>query len=277
MATQNPSRLRSSRGKWRGYNIFQIVRRLGLTAGLKLALDMGDLVSNPGSGQKLLDLAGSGYDFFRGNSNTATTDDPSFNGTAGRLSSAEYLGFDGGDVMRYDTTNETWMQNLHKNNAVFTFILGVYWPGEGTGDQGILGTSGIDGGGTIGVDWMINDAEGNTSDFVVRNSGVVTRFRADAVPCVTGWNIIGISVNEAAGADAMITMVNGKTTSQDATYTSPSASNASQTLELMSRGNGGKKAPNGARFGFCVAWEGTALSAAQMLAFYEAIRGRYSL
>lgn len=69
-------------------------------------LDATDADSYPGSGQTWANLIaspadGSGqtdFDVWRGGSSSASTDDPTFNGTAG--DSAAYWSFDGGDFFR---------------------------------------------------------------------------------------------------------------------------------------------------------------------------------
>ena len=258
-------------------NVITAIKRLGLGTGLRFVLDMSDPVSNPNTGQKILDLSGNGYDFFRGIDNTATTDDPSFNGTPNWSDSA-YLGLDGGDVARYDTTNETFMQNFHKDNAIFSFLVGWY---AANAESGILGTSGINAGTEIGVDWELSPA-GNFSDFVVRNNGVVNRFLANSGisgAVASRWNIFGFSCNEAVGANGACTMMNGETLLHTSTYTSPSAASATRTLELFSRGNALTKAASGSRFGFMACWEGTggARSAAEFRALFHALRGKYKI
>src|SRR5688572_10725967 len=108
--------------------LLTILNGLGLTANLKLCLDAGDNLSAPAAATSWLDRSGNGYDFFRGTTSGADATDPTFNGTPGELSAAEYWSFDGGDFFRYDTTNETWMQNLHKNNALLSFFCWLYLP-----------------------------------------------------------------------------------------------------------------------------------------------------
>ena len=117
-----------------------IIDDLGLSTGLQLCLDAGDLASYPGSGQKWLDQA-QRYDFFLGATSGAAADDPTFNGVAGDLKDSTYWALDGTQFFRYDTTNETWMQNLHKNGATYTFV-GWVWFGTLVSVVCIAGTIG---------------------------------------------------------------------------------------------------------------------------------------
>ena len=67
------------------------------------------------------------YDFYRGANSTATTDDPTFNGSAG--SAAAYWSFDGGDFFSIKSgANTTFLNNLHKTTggADFWFAAACY-------------------------------------------------------------------------------------------------------------------------------------------------------
>ena len=122
----------------------------GLTSGIQYALDAGDSNSYSGTGQSWLDTSGNEQDFFRGADGSASTDDPTFNGTAGGLSDTEYWSFDGGDFFRYDSAQETWMDNLHKNNARFAFMAWVFVKHSGVENQYITATAHVGANGLIG-------------------------------------------------------------------------------------------------------------------------------
>ena len=119
-------------------SFYDVINALGLTGGLKLVLDAGD-VSSYSSGQSWLDLSGNGYDFYLGDTSSSESSDPTFNGTPGNLSTSEYFAFDGGDYFIYDSANETWMQNIHKDNAKFTICI---WFKFGTQDHALIGDAG---------------------------------------------------------------------------------------------------------------------------------------
>lgn len=114
-----------------------------------------NLIAAPADG-----AAQTAYDFYRGASVTATTDDPTFTGTAG--SAAAYWAMDGGDYFRLVTgTNTTWLNNLHKTTggSDFWYALAMrYNDGGGSATQRILST-GINGGTAIGIASTVNSSE----------------------------------------------------------------------------------------------------------------------
>lgn len=97
------------------------IQLAGLTADLQLCLDAGDEASYT-SGQVWTDLSSSGSHFNRGTTNGSESSDPTFNGTAGRRSSGEFFSFDGGDRFQHASSIASWMQNMSKNNARFSFF-----------------------------------------------------------------------------------------------------------------------------------------------------------
>ena len=105
-------------------NFYEDIVTAGLTSGLRVVLDAGS--ADAGSGQSWLDVSGNGVDFFRGADGNSSTDDPAYNGTLGNLSSSEYYSYDGGDFFTYDSTNESWMQDMHKDNAEFSIAMWLY-------------------------------------------------------------------------------------------------------------------------------------------------------
>lgn len=259
---------------WRGANGLYVARKLGLTSGLKLVLDAGDKDSYT-SGQPWLDLSGNGYDFNRGASSSAAGDDPTFNGTAGGLTSAEYWSFDAGDQFRYDTTNETWMQNLHKAAAKLTAIFWVY-PPLVAATNGLFGTNGTGSGGGIGCHFQY--ASTGVLTFRVANTPTnCLSASSSGVLVANKWQMATVSVDEAGGASASLFAINDATETFNGAYTSPSASNASQTLELAARGNSNVRIETGARISMVMMWESVALQAGQVRAFFNATRGRFGV
>lgn len=260
---------------WRGANALYVARKLGLTSGLKLVLDAGDVASYPGAGQSWQDLSGNGYDFFLGATNGATTDDPTFNGAAGGLSAGEYWSFDGGDKFRYDTANETWMNNLHKDNALFSMAAWVFPAASALhyffGTNGVFLTN-------IGINWRATTANGNMFCEVGNGSGsAALTASAFATPFAAGqWRFVAVSLNEAASAFFFLNNAVA-TAPAAANFTSPSASNATYTAEVAAAGNAAGLAPNGARMAIFMAWEGVALTAGQLRALFNATRGRFGV
>lgn len=257
----------------RQMNMFNVLQRLGLADGLRLALDAGDAASLPASSTKWLDLSGNGYDFFRGTSTSAESSDPTINGTAGGLSANEYLSFDGGDYLTYDTTNETWMNNLHKASGKWTLAA---WLRFGGTNGGLFGTNrdsssvvGISGGITVG---------GKLYVAVNNGSGTQVFQRVSSAALTTGANIfVAISVDITAPS---VSFALNNFVVEDYSQTlgaTPSSSNAGNTLQIGARGNNTVPLPNTSRLFSLNWWEGTTLTTSQLQVLYTATRGRFGV
>lgn len=266
--TRSPFRVSSGRRGDAAY----IIRRLGLATNCKLVLDAGE-ASSYTSGQSWLDLSGNGYDFFLGSTSGAAANDPTFTGTAGQRTSGEYWSFDGGDFFRYDTTNETWMENIHKDNAIFTLAAWVY-PVNATTTNMLWGdhnSSGV----TVGVHWCYDATEALI--FAVTNgSGISFSDTSTITLTQSAWNFVALSLNEATGASGGFHYKNGTSDTFTSTYTSPSASSAAATAEIAA-GAGAFPLENGSRLGMFMAWEGTALTTGDLDNIYAATRIRYGV
>lgn len=264
------NRLTAPRPTWRGAPMIYIVRKLGLTANLRLCLDAGDDASYA-SGQSWLDTSGNGYDFFLGADGSATATDPTFNGAAGARSVNEYWSFDGGDYFTYDTTNETWMQNLHKDNALFSVV--AWWYRASTDTSTIMGTNG---GANVGTGFHIIHNSGQILVRCVNATALALNITLSTVTVpATTWAMMALSVNEAAGASGSTWFCNGVSETFDATYSSPSSGSASQTLQIGARGNGNNPAASGSRCASFMMWEGRALQAGEIMSLFQATRGRF--
>lgn len=245
-----------------------VLSRLGLTDNLRLCLDAGDSASYT-SGQSWLDRSGNGYDFFLGATSGATTDDPTFNGVAGTLSSAEYFSFDGGDVFQYDTTNETWMENIHKDNAQFTLMAWVYF-GSFSAAQGLFGNNAS---ANTGFTWVVT--AGALMSLLTTNGGATVLNQASTyVLPATTWVCVGLSLDEGR---TLRWFANGPRDTDPNTYASPSSSGATYTTQIGSRGNANNRLVSGTRMASFMAWEGRALTSTEMTAVYQATRNRFGV
>lgn len=252
-----------------------VIRRLGLTNGLKLCLDAGHETSLPAASTKWLDLSGNGFDFFRGTTAGADATDPAINGTPGRRSSSEYLSFDGGDFLRYDAANETWMQNIHKDNAKFTLLSWLYWGANGTPYRWV-GTRGAG----SGTGFLVAQSSSGNMTLSVQNAGANgLTYTTSVIPgfALNTWSFAAVSLNEAVGANGAIMMINDGQELITSTYVSPSAGNATEVMEIGALGGGGTPMPAGSRMSSFAAWEGVALSAEQLRAMYQATRGKFGV
>ncbi|WP_395448698.1 hypothetical protein ACHMW7_28490 [Aminobacter sp. UC22_36] len=244
-----------------------VIDRLGLSANLKICLDAGNQASYPG-GQKWLDLSGNGHDFFLGSSATVAADDPTFTGVIGRKSGNDYFAHDGGDYFLYDTANEAWMQNMHKAGARCS-VAGWYRFGDFATINGLAGTSQPTG--NVGWRWSMTTT---THQFYVVNGGIDVLNLQVAHGSASGqWLFMAASVDVPNNKSIMC---QGPTqTVGTATYTSPSAGNASLVFSVAARGSGDQPLRNGGRSSNFMCWEGRALTEAELRAFYEATRSKY--
>lgn len=256
-----------------GGSAINILKRLNLTSGLQLCLDAGDALSAPASATSWLDRSGNGYDFFRGTTSGAESSDPTFNGTVGGLSSSEYWSFDGGDWFTYDTTNETWMNNLHKDNALFSFIFWIYTPDIALATS-LWGCTNHTS--NVGTQIYLGAAE-QLRFFVSTGSGIALNVTPIANVPIGKWTCVGLSIDEASGAGASFGFLDGATNTFDGTYSSPSAAAAAFTYCIAASPSATNPAENTTRMAMLCAWEGRKLSAAEMTAFYGATRGRFGV
>lgn len=251
---------------------------LGLTSDLKLCLDAGDANSYT-SGQSWLDTSGGGYDFHFGATGSSGTDDPSFNGTAGGLSNAEYMSTAGGDFFEYDqTTPETWMNNMHKNNAIVAIACWIY-PDALTQETRMWSTNGGSVGTRIGTNYRGETTSGNLALYVGRSDGEFKALKntADTALSVDEWNFVGYSLNEATGSGGGFHYLNGaynQVSSSDtftSTYSSPTSSDISGDPSIMGDSRESTQAafPSGGRYAMLAVWEGgTQISKANFDSIY---------
>jgi len=114
----------------------------GVLSSTILQLDATVSASYAGSGQTWSNLiaapadgsAQTSYDFYIGADSSATSTDPTFNGTAG--SSSAYFSFDGGDYFKKASANTTFLNNLHKSSGGTDFWIacGLYFPSATSGN-----------------------------------------------------------------------------------------------------------------------------------------------
>lgn len=256
-----------------GTTLMSALTTASLTTNLKLCLDAGDSASYT-SGQSWLDRSGGAFDFFLGSDGSPGASDPTFAGTAGYLGS--YWLFNGSQYFTYDSPNETWMQ-IHLNNSVFTLIAFYYYLG---GNNRIAGT---DAGSASNIGFTYDS--GATQNFLVTNGVPGTSINvlgtSNAVSSI-GWHMVGLSLNEATGAGGGFFYHNGgydQSSGSDtfnSTYTSPSASNATYTMQLSALGNA--TSPTGASNKLaCLAMWSIALTKANMDTIWTAMRGRFGI
>ncbi|MER8567622.1 hypothetical protein NKH85_17090 [Mesorhizobium sp. M0924] len=254
-------------------SMFDTVKRLGLATNCKLILDAGDKASYSGSGQVWSDISGQGNNFNLGASNAANTDDPTFSGSPG-IRGSNYFSSDGGDFFRMAVATPAWMQNLHKDGALATYLMWGYAPTTGAlvafGDGSTTFAN-------IGV--LVGLGSGGSMTYLVNRANAGAAGILATGPAFTRnvWGLYSFSINENGGATASFMGINNSYSTFDAAVTSPSASNASFTPEVMAGGNGVSIAGNGSRVGSIALWEGVALSQANVTDIFNYTRGRYGV
>jgi hypothetical protein len=250
------------------------INNLNLQSNLRLCLDAGDVASAvSSSATKWLDTSGNGYDFFRGTTVSSEASDPTLNGTPGGLSNEYYSG-DGADLFTYDTTNETWMDDLAKSGTTVSLAGWFYLPADSstymistqkTGSpQGLLwGYSG-----TANTHQLLLRSSINT-DIAVATSG------ANISTTTPRWVYMHFSGTHGAG-NAFTLCIDGVIT----TGTYPADTYGTGTpgpMRLMISNSAGASAPNGTRMALLAAWTGVAHTSTQMQATYNATKGRFGL
>ena len=261
-------------------SVYSIVQALGIDSGLQFCLDAGDIRSVGSTASNTwIDLTSNGQTFFRGNTNAVEASDPTYNGTPGSLSLDEYYSVDGADAFTYDATNETWMTNLHKDNAQFSGAVWIYPGNLGGVSKALMGTRGATGS-TTGAAWQVS--AGNTMQWTCHSSGTQVILASAPGPAlghdvvIGQWQFLGFTINEATGTSGIMWQTNGNTSFSTSTYSSPSAAAASATFQIGARGALNIPWPSGTRFGICAAWN-RQISQTDMMTFYQATRARYGV
>jgi hypothetical protein len=260
--------------------LYDVILKAGLTTGLQICLDAGDKLSyDPAQAdpQVWRDRSGNGFDFHRGLTGSAAGDDPTFNGKAGDLSNKTYWSSDGGDAFDYDAANEAWMNNLHLDNAVMS-VLACAYPAAAS-ENVIFGTIYT----APGVHLRVDSA----GKLAFRQNNAATSFNktADNAMSATAWNVVGMTLDEAGGANASFFYRDGAydpaggLNTWDGAYNTPGGT--SGHFAIMAEGSDDTTtyslvSPNGMRLKFFALWT-VALTKANFDALFAALRGRQGI
>lgn len=206
-------------------SLLKMIQRIGADANLNFALDAGDINSWPGSGQEWIDANGSGNNFYRGTNNTTETGEPSFNGTAGRLSESDYWGLPSLTAASFFTEvgTQSYFNNWHKDNAAFS-ILGVAYKPAGSGGT-LFATAPLVSPGLI---LTVSSVNGRLT---LQVSGGFTHTTTAALTD-NSLNFFAATVNEATGANGCTIQINGTQEFFSSTYSSPSGSDRAQLAQI---------------------------------------------
>lgn len=271
-------------GVWKpflGQSLKGALDSLGLTTGLKLALDAGDAVSLPASSTQWVDTSGGGFDFNLGSTSGADANDPTIVGTPGGLSSGNYLSFDGGDYLSYETSNAAWMNALHTSTGKGGMAIWLYVPSLPFSDDLFLwGTSQHSYSGR-GMVVGLSPTTGRIFCIVFRGSSpAAIEYTLGTTECIqNSWNYYGIGWDWADATQNFNIVAN--TTRATASHLAPTgAFNNSAATDLMNIGrtNGEPAgAPANTRMGMMAMWQGYKPTVADLTGIYDATRNRYGL
>jgi hypothetical protein len=92
---------------------------------------------------------------------------------------------------------------------------------------------------------------------------------------VNAWRLVAISVDEAAGTIDFFDC--GASDSGVGTYVTPSAANATNTMELGALGGASGPLLSGSRMAAVCAWEGRALTVAELNSIFAVTRERFGV
>lgn len=246
-----------------------LVTKIGAESSLAFCLDAGDGSSYGGSGQTWADVSGNGYDFTLGETSGSEATDPTFTGSAGDLGS--YFSFDGGDYFRR-TPIGTAVNAAHKDNAAFSFVLLCYVP-DHSAVQYLIG----DADNTADVGFYVSINTSGTITFAVANgSGTVASHSTGGASITGTWQVVGISIDEAAGTDgSFFYSSNIGFANFDGTYSSPSASDANEDeLIVGGRPAASNSLVSGSRYAVAIGWSRN-ISRSEMTKIANGLRHRY--
>lgn len=251
----------------------EAIAELGLGTNCQLILDAANASSYGGSGQTFQDLSANATAINVGNTSGSEASDPTFNGVAGVRSNAQYFSVDGGDRFRFPS-NPAWVQTLHKDNAVFTFVWWVYI--TNVTDCALFGnnrTTSSD----IGV--SVYTLTGGAVRFLQTKGDSVTATTVDSTGTVStsAWHMIALSVDESLATSNALYIIDGSADAlKNLSYPTPSASSASQVSEIFDVGGAALPAKSGARLAAMAAWT-RALTSTELTNLFSAMRTRFGI
>src|SRR3989304_7183234 len=163
-------------GGFRSPYAVEVLRAAGYGSDLVLCLDPADPRSYSGD-QEWTDLSDQASSFYRGASVAAQGSDPRFNGDVG--AEGAYWSVDGGDYFRKVNANEDWINDLHKDNALFELY--VFFYHQSGSLSRFLGTDGQSSS-NVGIRMGVNTSDqlfvvvgdGSGSQTLSQNSGPIT-------------------------------------------------------------------------------------------------------
>jgi hypothetical protein len=268
----------------RGTSLINTLKNLDLTTNLQVCLDAGDLNSWPGSGQVWKDLSGNGNDFNLGSSSSSDSADPTFNGVAGRKSTADYFSYDGGDRFTLAAASPpSWQSGMHKAGGKFTILQWAYvgnLTGLAPSQTGFgCGDAANSSGPTDYIAFTNSATTQNALSIAVTNGANAGVVNAKSTLLVTNnaWQMISVAID--VDTRAILFGINETTeTVASVGSASPSSADSHASLVLGAiSGNGDAPVPiNGCRIAATAIYT-SALSASNLTSIFNASRDRFGV
>jgi hypothetical protein len=178
-------------------SLYDMIVARGYETSLNFCVDAAVLASYDGSSQTWTDLSGNGNHFYRGSTSGSDSTDPTFNGTAGAGTHAEYFTNDGVDFFQ-ETAAQTYAETWHANNAAAT-IIAILWPfNNGANNTLTLFSSKTTGATSEGVRIQTEDTSTRTRLYISNGTTNQINAAADSMFTPNAWNMIGCTIDEAA-------------------------------------------------------------------------------
>jgi hypothetical protein len=255
-------------------SFWAIAQYLGIDSNMQWCLDAADIASMPSSSdQTWLNRGASSINWIRGASTSASSDDPSFNGTAGDLKASTFFQFDGGDFFLQTNSGgaqPSFMQRIHADNALFAMAFWCTFASIGA-INGLIAT--FDGNASVRGSYL-RVTSGATLQLLISNaSATLALYQESTATIPTGRPVfIAVAVDEAAGTG--IFQINGTQESFTATYSSPSSGTYGAAIRVGSSSGSSHRFENGNRMHGWWLRESATLTATQLMALYKRSRMR---
>jgi hypothetical protein len=167
------------------------------------------------------------------------------------------------------------MDNLHKNNASWTYLGWLYFGNLDATNNGIFGTGDAALLDPLGV-FLLTSTPIEALRLVVGNDAETAALQQNSsLPLsINTWHFCGVSIAEATGVGFF--NVDNASEEFSASYTSPSAGAAEKTMEMGRLPETATRFSSGSRMGQVAMWS-TALTVAQMNQVFQATRGRFGV
>jgi hypothetical protein len=229
----------------RPFGLWEAAAALGVTGGCHFALDVGEIMSDPGAGQLVQDLSGRGLHFHLGADATVSATDPARRGRPGSRDPDTYLAVDGGDYLTVAGGNDTGLAGMHKDGAVWSLVMAFSTPDVATA-AGLAGTKQA----SAGEAGMLVELNTDETVQLRLNGGATNRtiHTSTAAVSTSAVNLLAWVLDEAGGAGASMLWLNGVAETFDGALVDASSTNAARALCLFARGLGQNPMPSGAKF-----------------------------